>query len=214
MKWTTIFFDLDDTLYPAECGLWEEIKTRISLYMHEILHLSWDEIPALREKYFKEYGTTLRGLQRDFDVDEDAYLAYVHNLPLDVYLSPDLRLRSVLTRLPQRKYIFTNADTAHARRVLRVMDLEDAFDGILGVHEISPYIKPQPDSFLKAMRLAGEEDPRRCVMIDDIPRTVRAARQVGFLGILKHGGDCPDDVDACLSDWATLPAILENGRKA
>ena len=215
MTFTTLFFDVDDTLYPAECGLWEEIKKRISLYMHERLHLSWEEIPARREKYFLEYGTTLRGLQQDFDIDEEDYLAYVHDLPLRAYLSPDLRLRTVLEALPQRKFIFTNADAAHARRVLSVMQLEDCFEAIYDVHALAPFVKPHPDAFRKAMQLAGESNPRRCVMIDDIPRTTRAAREVGFFSILKgSGGHCPEDADACLKDWDSLPALLENGRHA
>ena len=89
MRFTTIFFDLDDTLYPSSSGLWPAIKERMNSYMDERMHIPRDEIPRLREKYFREYGTTLRGLQANHKVDVQDYLAYVHDLPLKDYLHPE-----------------------------------------------------------------------------------------------------------------------------
>ena len=34
------------------------------------------------------------------------------------------------------------------------------------------------------MKLAGETDPSRCVMIDDLKRTTRAAKSAGMFSIL------------------------------
>ncbi len=64
MRFSTIFFDLDDTLYPSSSGLWKAIKERMNIYMRDMLHIPEDEVPALREQYYKMYGTTLRGLIR------------------------------------------------------------------------------------------------------------------------------------------------------
>src|SRR5687767_9363210 len=69
MQSTTIFFDLDDTLYPASAGLWKAIKERMNDYMREHLDIPEHEIKPLREKYFLQYGTTLRGLQAHHSVD-------------------------------------------------------------------------------------------------------------------------------------------------
>ena len=63
MRFTTIFFDLDDTLYPSETGLWHAIKERMNSYMRERMHFPEDQIATVREKYFLQYGTTMRGLQ-------------------------------------------------------------------------------------------------------------------------------------------------------
>ncbi len=207
--YSTLFFDLDDTLYPHESGLWEAVKARISMYMHEELGMAWDDIPPAREKYFREYGTTLRGIQAHFDVDEDAYHAYVHHLPLDEYIVPDPSLRALLRHLPQRKIILTSADDAHARRVLEHLQLSDCFERILDVRAIAPFIKPQPEAFRRAMELVGEEDPQRCVLIDDLPRTTRAAKDFGFFSILKGQKGTLADADARLVDWRELPALLE-----
>ena len=77
MKFTTIFFDLDDTLYPSSTGLWHAIKERMTIYMRDRMSFDPVEIPRLREKYYLQYGTTLRGLQANHDIDVGDYLAFV-----------------------------------------------------------------------------------------------------------------------------------------
>ncbi len=89
-------------------------------YMREHLEIPREEIPALREKYFLQYGTTLRGLQAHHNVDTVEYLAYVHDLPLEDYLAPNPIQHSIIASLPTRNLIFTNADVLHAQRVLTV----------------------------------------------------------------------------------------------
>ena len=82
MTITTIFFDLDDTLYPSNSGLWQQIKDRIGLYMLEKLHIPAGQVQTLRRQYFEQYGTTLRGLQANYPFEMLDYLAYVHDVPL------------------------------------------------------------------------------------------------------------------------------------
>lgn len=208
MRFTTLFFDLDDTLYPSSTGLWPAIKDRMTLYMIERLGLPENDVPFLREQYFKMYGTTLRGLEARHQVDKDDYLAYVHDLPLEKYLKPDPILREVLASLPTRNLIFTNADAQHARRVLTALKLDDLFDTIVDVNAVAPYCKPMPESFAIAMELADEPDPRKCVMIDDLPRTTRAALNVGMASLL-YGCEKPcEDASAVFTDWTHLPILL------
>lgn len=209
MRFTTIFFDLDDTLYPPSTGLWQAIKERMNLYMRNHMGIAEEDIPTLREKYFREYGTTLRGLQANHNIAADEFLAFVHDLPLRDYLTPDPTLRSVIASLPTRNLIFTNADSTHARRVLTALDLNDLFDTIVDVNAVAPYCKPMPASFQIAMRLAGESDPSKCVMIDDLTRTTRAARRAGLFSILAHNVYVNGDADAHLQDWGELKGILE-----
>lgn len=75
MRFTTILFDLDDTLYPASTGLWPVLKERMNRYMIERLNIPEPDVPRMREDYFRRYGTTLRGLEANFHVDEQDYLA-------------------------------------------------------------------------------------------------------------------------------------------
>ena len=208
MRFTTLFFDLDDTLYPSSSGLWKAIKERMNIYMRDRLSISEKDVPLLREQYFKMYGTTLRGLQERHNVDKDDFLAFVHDLPLSDFLTPNPNLRDVIASLPTRNLIFTNADVNHARRVLTALQLEDLFTAIVDVNAVAPYCKPMPESFAIAMDLADEPDPRKCVMIDDLPRTTRAALNVGMASLL-YGCDEPSvDASGVFTDWAHLPILL------
>ena len=210
MRFSTLFFDLDDTLYPNSNGLWQAIKNRINLYMIEKLHIPEKDAPALREQYFKMYGTTLRGLQTRHNVNTDEFLAFVHDLPLQDFLTPDPLQRDVIASLPSRKLIFTNADSNHARRVLAALQLDDLFDSIVDIHAVSPYCKPMPESFAIAQELANEPDPRKCVMIDDLPRTTRAALDMGMASILYGTEEPTSEASGVFTDWKHLPTLLGN----
>jgi pyrimidine 5'-nucleotidase len=209
MRFNTLFFDLDETLYPTSSGLWTAIRERINAYMRGRMGFSPDQIEVLREQYFREYGTTLRGLQANYTVDMEDYLAFVHDIPLKPHLHPDPELRGVIETLPARKYIFTNADSLHANRVLDVLGLQGCFDGILDVHTFAPYCKPMPESFELALRAAGSPDRRMCALLDDQARITRAARSLGFYTILVGKDSAGEDADAALVRWTELPGLLD-----
>jgi len=184
MKLHTIFFDLDSTLYPESNGMWQKIRQRIDLYMHERLGLSYEAIPELRHDYFISYGTTLRGLQANFQIDQQDYLDFVHDLPLDVYLKPEHQLRQMLLSIPYQRWIFTNSDLDHTIRVLNKMEIQDCFDGIVDVWALEPYCKPQREAYQRALELAGAPDPQACAFLDDSIRNLTPAHEAGFFTIL------------------------------
>jgi pyrimidine 5'-nucleotidase len=208
MRFTTLFFDLDDTLYPSSTGLWNAIRDRMQLYMLERMGIPEEDVPVLREQYFKMYGTTLRGLQARHQVDVQDYLAFVHDLPLREYLTPNPIQREILASLSSRKLIFTNADVPHARRVLTALQLDDLFDTIVDVNAVAPYCKPMPESFAIAQELANEPDPRKCVVIDDLPRTTRAALEVGMASLLYGTDEPTTEASGVFTDWKHLPILL------
>lgn len=212
MRFTTFFFDLDETLYPASSGLWVALRGRINLFMQERLGLPPEQIETVREKYFREYGTTLRGLQANHNVDMDDYLAFVHDVPLEAYLHPDPELRRALEGIPARKFIFTNADCAHAGRVTGVLGLDGLFEACIDVHAITPYCKPMPEAFQRALAAAGNPDPRACVLLDDQGRITRAARALGMYTVLVGQSDPGFEADAALETIADLPGLVKNWR--
>jgi putative hydrolase of the HAD superfamily len=209
VRFTTIFFDLDDTLYPASSGLWPTLKERMNRYMIERMAIPAEEVPVLRERYFRKYGTTLRGLQANHTIDVEDYLAYVHDVRLTDYIHPDLVQQQVLSSLPTRNIIFTNADLNHAHRVLQVLQLEHYFAAFVDVNAMEPYCKPSPQAFALALQTAGETDPSRCIMIDDLPHTTRAAREFGLRPLLYGAASEDGAADAAFTDWRLLPSLLE-----
>ena len=208
MRFTTIFFDLDDTLYPASSGLWPTLKERMNRYMIERMNIPEEQVPQLREHYFRIYGTTLRGLEANHEIDVKDYLAYVHDVCLTDYIHPDAVQRSVLASLPTRNLIFTNADASHARRVLQALQIEECFSEVVDVNRMEPFCKPSPQAFAIAMQAAAESDPSRCVMIDDLPHTTRAAKALGLFALLYGAASSGSEADAAFSDWRSLPGLL------
>lgn len=208
MRYTTLFFDLDDTLYPNDNGLWNAIRDRMGLYMYERLGISQEDIPVIRKRYFETYGTTLRGLQINNRVDADDYLAYVHDLPLEQFIRPDPALRALLLSLQQPKWIFTNADAFHAGRVLAILGVQDLFDGIADVRAIAFACKPEPVSYARAMALAGESDPSRCVMFDDSPRNLAPARQLGLFTVMVGAAQANPAANRSVRSILELPQAL------
>ena len=145
MEFDIIFFDLDLTLYPETNGLWQAIRKRIDLYLSERMGWSPDEIPEIRHKLFMDHGTTLKGLQINYDVNPNEYLEFVHNIPLNDYLAPDPMLREILLNIPTRRWVFTNADKAHADRVLKILGIQECFEGLIDVWVMSSYVKPMKE---------------------------------------------------------------------
>jgi putative hydrolase of the HAD superfamily len=179
----TLFLDLDDTVYPSNSGLWEAIGERINQFMIERVHIPAESVIALREHLYHQYGTTMRGLAAEYQIDIHDYLAYVHDVPLKKFIQSDPALYQSLLTLPYNLVIFTNADTAHARRVLNILGINDLITKIIDIVAVSPYCKPQPPAFDKALALAGEIDPQNIVLFDDNVANLKAARQMGFFTV-------------------------------
>jgi putative hydrolase of the HAD superfamily len=211
MPFTTFFFDLDETLYPPATGLWNAIAGRITLYMTERMGFPPEQVVSIREKYFREFGTTLRGLQGNHNVDMNDYLAFVHDVPLERYVHPDPAVHAAIAGIPARKYVFTNADANHARRVLDAVGLQGLFDGIIDVHSMAPFCKPMPEAFELALKAASNPEWHTCVLLDDQMRITRAARRLGMYTILVGKASPGDDADAALLHLTDLPELL-NGR--
>jgi putative hydrolase of the HAD superfamily len=197
MKYSTLLFDLDDTLYPSGNGLWEAIQKRMNAYITDRLQVPLEETAALRKQYYLEYGTTLRGLQHHHNVDPADYLAYVHDLPLDEYLQPQPEMLRLLESLVQDKWIFTNSDAPHAGRVLEVLGLSGCFSGIVDICALDYQCKPEPAAYQKALAIAGNASPGKCIFFDDSARNLRPARDLGIFTVLV--GTEEKDPAACLS---------------
>jgi pyrimidine 5'-nucleotidase len=191
MPYTQLFFDLDDTLYPSTNGLWNNIRQRMNEYMLEVLQIPPEQVSVIRRQYFEAYGTTLRGLQIHYQVDADDFLAYVHDLPVESIIAPDPELRRILQSLSLPKWIFTNADTNHARRVLSVLGVSDCFNGVIDIRAMGFVCKPDPQAYRIALDRVGESAPERCVYLDDAARNLAPAYGMGFFTILvsQDGSD-------------------------
>jgi pyrimidine 5'-nucleotidase len=182
-----IFFDLDDTLYPPERGVWREIAARINRYLEERIGIPESEVDDLRKRYFSTYGTVLNGLRAEHEVDPLDYSRYVHDVPLDQFLAPDPELRRMLESLPQKKFVFSNADRPYILRVLSRLDIEDCFQGIVDIFSTGFACKPMEAAYRMAIQLAGSPNAEECFLVDDLPRNLEPAMKLGMTAVLVHG---------------------------
>jgi len=192
MTYTTLFFDLDATLYPASSGLWFKIKDRIHKFMMDHLGLTEQEASSLREDYYLQYGTTLDGLMRHHHVDPEGYLKFVHDIPLEKFISYSPALKEILTSLPQALWVFTNSDREHAKRVLNILNLEHVFQGIVDVYALDFKAKPHPRAYRKALALAKIQSPSKCVLFDDLSQNLIPANELGFYTVIVNENNLDD----------------------
>jgi HAD superfamily hydrolase (TIGR01509 family) len=104
------------------------------------------------------------------------------------------------------------------RLSLRVTELAQLFGENVFTASMVARPKPAPDLFLHAAQRMGAS-PSRCIVIEDSPSGVRAARAAGMavFGYAAEGGAGPDALAAAgahvFTSMAELPALLESARK-
>jgi len=201
-----LLIDLDDTLYSSDSGVWEMIRTRMQKYMLEEMNISPDEVPVLRNRLWRQYGTTLRGLKAEFEVDEEDFLAYVHDVPMEEHIIVDTELRNMLQALPQRKFVFTNSHYAHANRVTGLLGVRDQFEGIIDIYAMMPYCKPQVEAFQIALDIV-QDRPEHCLLVDDSPDNLSTAKALGMttISIGAHHHEASPHIESIHHLKAFLP---------
>jgi putative hydrolase of the HAD superfamily len=174
-----ILFDLDDTLYPRQAGVMEQIRALMLQYLRSRFDLSPEEADRLRRRYFQEYGTTMRGLQVNHAIDADEFLDYVHNIRLEDHVQPNPELDTALASLPQHKIVFTNASREHAERVLEILGVSHHFDRIVDVRDVGYESKPQLAAYRRICEII-DVPPEECLLVEDNVRNLRPAKALGM----------------------------------
>ncbi|ABV94126.1 putative pyrimidine 5'-nucleotidase [Dinoroseobacter shibae DFL 12 = DSM 16493] len=174
----TWVFDLDNTLYPPQMRLFDQIERRMTAYVMDALGVSRAEADRLRREYWARFGTTLAGLMEVHGVDPGPYLTDVHDIDFTV-LAPDPALAARLRALPGRKIVYTNGCAPYAENVLHHRGLSGIFDAVYGVEHAGFRPKPERAAFETVFAQDGVT-PRRAAMFEDDVRNLHAPHAMGM----------------------------------
>jgi putative hydrolase of the HAD superfamily len=208
-------FDLDNTLYPARANLFARIDQRMTAYIGRLLGVPEAEAHRIQKQYFLDHGTTLAGLMTEHEVDPHEFLAYVHDIEMDV-LDEDAPLAAAIARLPGRKLVFTNGDAPYALKVLERLGLGGSFEAVHDIHAMD--LKPKPAASAYAgLCAAFDLDPAESLFADDMARNLRPAKAIGMTTVWVNNGSEQavdperDHIDFTTDDMtAWLTHILED----
>jgi len=185
-NYNTWVFDLDNTLYSAETGIFDQVDILMGKFISKNLNLEIFEAKKIQKQFFKEFGTTLKGLMDEYNVDPEHFLDEVHNLDYSI-VNPDPLLKDMLLKLDGRKIIYTNANRNHANEIIKRLNIENIFDNIFDIKDANYLPKPDIKSYYKLVDLY-KINPQKTIMFDDIARNLVPASKIGFTTVWINMG--------------------------
>lgn len=196
-------FDLDNTLYPAECNLFAQVDQRMGEFIAKQLGVPFDYARHLQKSYYRQFGTTLAGLMRVHKMNPEPFLDYVHDI--DVSVVPDApELRAAIKRLPGRKLIFTNGSRAHAERVAGKLGVLDLFEGISDIASCGYEPKPSAAAFDSMIKHHGVAS-NAAAMFEDMPQNLEVPHKLGMATVLVHSTYMDHPIQRDMRNWNALP---------
>jgi putative hydrolase of the HAD superfamily len=202
--------DLDETLYPASCGLMQAVSARMSAFVAEYLGVGREEAARIRSRLRVVYGTTLTGLMREHGLQvAEQYLAYTHDVPVADFLTEDPRLSEALASIPLPKSVLTNSPLEHAERVLNRLGIRDRFERVFDLRFNGFTGKPDPAVYGRALGELGRSAPEVLLVDNHLDYLAPFRAMGGRVLLIDEGGDgAARDGVPTLSDIKELPAYL------
>jgi putative hydrolase of the HAD superfamily len=202
-------FDLDNTLYPADCNLFAQVDKKMGEFIANYLGVPFDYARHLQKSYYRQFGTTLTGLMQVHKMDPKAFLDYVHDLDLSP-VAEHPELAAAIERLPGRRLIFTNGSRAHAERVAAKVGILHLFEEIFDI-VASDYV-PKPERACYEQFLAKHGVVAGvAAMFEDMPHNLEAPHALGMTTVLVRSEANPNHpVQRMIRSWTEPPAHVHH----
>lgn len=173
-------FDLDNTLHDARARIFPAMHDQINAYLKRHYGVDDAGADAMRQGFWKKYGTTLDGLMRHHGEHPARFLRETHAFPeLADMVEHENALKHALERLGGRKLIFSNAPRHYVEEVLRLIGVGRYFDAVYTIEDARYRGKPALHGFHLLLR-KHDLDPHRCAFIDDMLPNLRTAHRLGM----------------------------------
>ena len=176
-KKTTWLFDLDNTLYPSNIGIFSQIDLKMKQFISNKFKVSEEEAFIIQKRFYKKYGTTLYGLMKNFDLDPEDFLSFVHNINFNK-LKKSYLLQKKIKALPGKKILYTNGDSDYAKKILESLGIEKYFYDIFDIRRANYIPKPMKTSF-NALLKTYDLETSEIVYFDDLNKNLKTASLKG-----------------------------------
>lgn len=190
------FFDLDNTLHDASHRVFPAINANMNAFIAAVLGeagLPADDaaVNEARIGYLRRYGATLLGMVHHHQVRPADFLHAAHLFDdLPGMLRAERGLPTLLTALPGRKILLTNAPQRYARDVVRHFGLQRQFSQHIAIESMQVHgrLQPKPSRALLRKLLARHRVPaHRCILVEDTLANLKAAKALGMRTVWMTG---------------------------
>ena len=171
-------FDLDNTLYDGATKVFDQVDKKMSKFISEKLNVNLEEARKIQKSYFQEYNTTLNGMIKNHEIDAQEFLDFVHDIDLE-FLKNDKGLEVELSKIKDKKIIFTNGSRAHAENVTKRIGINKLFDWIFDIVDSNFIPKPAIETYKRLIEKYKIE-PQYCIFFEDIARNLKPAYELGM----------------------------------
>lgn len=171
-------FDLDNTLYSHHANLFTQVDRKMGEFIQGMFDIPYDDAKLMQKSFFMEHGTTLRGLMSEHGIEPYDYLNFVHDIDFSVLQINDI-LNDALEKLPGEKFIYTNASSDYAEKVLEKIGLSGFFKDTFDIHDAEFLPKPHKASYHKMLDKFSI-DPEKSIMVEDIAGNLTPANELGM----------------------------------
>ncbi len=202
-------FDLDNTLHDARARIFPSMHQQINAYLKREFGIDDAGADAMRQSFWRRYGTTLKGLMRHHGADPRRFLRETHVFPeLADMVVRENALRHALARLGGKKLVFSNAPRHYVEQVIQAIGLSRFFDAVYSIEDARYRGKPALHGFHVLLR-KHDLDPHRCAFVDDMPDNLRTAHRLGMstVWVSREKRRLPY-VDLRISSVAQLPGLV------
>ena len=174
-------FDLDNTMYDINLGLFKKISNRITDFIMSKYSLDIDQAKKIQKEYYLKYGLTLRGLIVEKKLEPEEFLDYVHDVE-HPELEKNDQLISKIRILEGKKIIFTNATSKHAKKILKILELEHDFDQIIDIKDLEYIPKPDKRSYKKLLECLNlnKDNLDKTIFFEDTVKNLIPAKELGI----------------------------------
>ena len=180
-KYDHWIFDLDNTIYDFNLGLFRRVSSRMTEYIKEFFDLNEVDALTLQRDMYKKYGLTLRGLMIEKKINPEPFLEFVHDVDFSE-LNDDITLKTLLGKIKGKKSIYTNATFKHAKNILKSMGIFQEFEIIFDIKDANYIAKPDHKSYLMMKKKLGlnNKNISKSIFFEDTAKNLKPASELGM----------------------------------